>query len=772
VRKAIKYVLYAAGGVLGLLVAAAIVLTLVFDPNQFKPEIEKLAREATQRTLKLEGKLGLSFFPSLGVSLGKASLSEHRSDKRFASVESGRISVALLPLFRGEAVVDEVRIAGLRATVVRGRDGRMNIDDLLAPSPAASGPRRGSQAPPAAAGAAPPLRFDISGVRIERASLGYRDERSRQELAIEDLDIRTGRIANDVPGAVHLSATIRGKNPELDAKVEFSGDYRFNLERQTFSLSGVDATVAGRAAGIEGLSAKVKGGFTGDAAKGRFGASGVSVAVKGALGKDAFEGSVSAPKLALDGEKTSGETVSAEFKLRGAERAAEANVKVAGFAGSAKAISLSSVAIGFDARAGDAALKGNVATPVRANPGAGVYELARISGTITASSPALPQKTLTLPLSGSVRADLNKEVVAADLAGKLDESNLKIKLGLNRFSSPHYAFDVNVDRLDVDRYLPPKSRGAEAGGVPGPASQTDTPVDLAGLKGLSVDGRLGIGALTVQRVRLADVSAPLRIANGRLEVSPHSAKLYGGSVTGALSLDASGNRVSIKESLRKVAAGPLVKDLLERDLIEGRGDIALDLTAAGATVNAMKKSLAGSARISFVDGAVKGINLAETLRKAKAALGSKSAQQQRADKSQKTDFSELRASFAVKNGVAHNDDLAVKSPFFRIGGAGDIDIGNSAIDYTARASVVATAKGQGGADLSDIAGVTVPVRIVGPFDALKFEVDYAAAVREKAKAKLKEKLEDKLKSRLPAGGEGAQSLEDKAKERLRKLFRR
>ena len=66
------------------------------------------------------------------------------------------------------------------------------------------------------------------------------------------------------------------------------------------------------------------------------------------------------------------------------------------------------------------------------------------------------------------------------------------------------------------------------------------------------------------------------------------------------------------------------------------------------------------------------------------------------------------------------------------------------------------------------AGVTVPVRIVGPFDALKFEVDYAAALREKAKGKLRERLE----RAKPSGGAGAGSLEDKAKEKLRKLFRR
>lgn len=769
-KKLVKYVLYAAGAVALLLVAAAIALALVFDPNRFKPEIEAAARDATGRTLRLEGKLGLAYFPSLGVSLGKTTLSEHKSDRQFASVESGKISVALLPLFRGEAVVDSVRVTGLRAEIVRGQDGRMNIDDLLQPAPAerAGAPPPRPPAGRAEAGAAPPLRFDISGVRVERASLTYRDVRARREFVIEGLDLRTGRIANDTPGSLRVSATVRGKNPALDAKIELKGDYRFNLEKQTFALSALDLDARGSAAGLEGIAAVARGAFTADAIGGAFSASNVAVAIKGTLGKDALEAELSAPKLVLEGEKARSDTLSVDLKLKGAERAGDAKIRIAGIAGSAKVLSISSLAVELDARAGDAGLKGSVSTPVRANLAAGVYELPKIAATFAASSPALPQKSVTVNATGSAQADVNRESAAAELAAKLDESSMQAKLGISGFSSPRYTFDVSVDRLDVDRYLPPKpaARGSEAPtGTAGPAA--DTPVDLAVLKGLAVDGRLGIGALTVNRLKLANVRTPLRIAGGRLEMNPHSAKLYGGTISGALALEATGNRVALKESLQNVSVGPLVRDLLERDLIEGRGDIALDLATTGATVNAMKKSLAGSARVSFVDGAVKGINLAEAVRKAKAALGSQSAQQQLADKTQQTDFSELRASFTVKNGVAHNEDLAVKSPYFRIGGRGDVDIGNSTLDYTVDASVVTTARGQGGGELADLSGLTVPVRIKGPFDALKYEVNYGAALREKAKTR----LEERIKRELPAGS-GGDALEERAKERLRKLFKR
>jgi AsmA protein len=161
----------------------------------------------------------------------------------------------------------------------------------------------------------------------------------------------------------------------------------------------------------------------------------------------------------------------------------------------------------------------------------------------------------------------------------------------------------------------------------------------------------------------------------------------------------------------------------------------------------MKKSLAGAARVELKDGAIKGINLAESFRRTKAALGSQEARAE-ASQEQKTDFSEMSASFAIKNGVAHNEDLDAKSPLFRIGGRGDIDIGNSTIDYLTKVTVVATAQGQGGADLGELSGLTVPVHLAGPFDALKYQVDYAAVRSQFIKSKTTDRVRDKLKGLL------------------------
>jgi AsmA protein len=250
------------------------------------------------------------------------------------------------------------------------------------------------------------------------------------------------------------------------------------------------------------------------------------------------------------------------------------------------------------------------------------------------------------------------------------------------------------------------------------------------------------------------VRAEVKAANGRADIAPHSANLYEGKVAGALSLQADGNRIALKENLTGISIGPLIKDVAQKDMLEGRGNIALDVNAAGPTVEAMKRALAGTARVELKDGAYKGFNLAEALRKAKAVFGSKD-EKAAADQTKQTDFSEMSASFTIKNGVAHNEDLEVKAPLFRVGGKGDIDIGKSRLDYTTNATVVSTTKGQGGAELESLSGLTVPVQLSGPFDDVKYKVDYGAIAgdlaKSKAGAQVKEKIEqnrDKIEERL------------------------
>src|SRR5262245_37369161 len=189
-RKPLKYGLLGLGAVAILLVGAVAVFALTFDPNKYKGQVEAAVKEKTGRTLKLAGNLELAFWPSLGAKVAGVTLSEKGGAAEFLSLESAQVSVAVMPLLRGAAVVDGVRVAGLKASVVKDKQGKFNFDDLLADD----GRKRPAPAPAEKGGGAP-VAFDIASVRVERSSVSYRDLASGQELALSDIDLSTGRVA-------------------------------------------------------------------------------------------------------------------------------------------------------------------------------------------------------------------------------------------------------------------------------------------------------------------------------------------------------------------------------------------------------------------------------------------------------------------------------------------------------------------------------------------------------------------------------------------------
>lgn len=740
--KAIKLTLYVFAGLLVLLVLAVAVFAMTFDPNRYKGQIESLVKEKTGRTLHLAGNLEVAVWPSLGAKVNGVTLSERASDQPFVALDSAHASVALMPLFAGSVVVDGIRVSGLKASVVKNKDGTFNFSDLLQPEEKTGGEKPEQKAGQRKEQGGQAVAFDIAGIHIDRSAVSYRDLATGQELALSELKLDTGRIAQQADGKLALHAAVKGKTPDVDVKVDVGGDYKFDLPAKAFSVSKLDARVNGAAAGIRNLAVAAKGDVAANPDKSEYHVKGFTLDAKGAMPDQSFEAKLSAPQVDIAADKAQGGTISAEAKLKQAAREIQAALQLSGVEGSAKAL----------------------AVP-------------KFTADIAMSGEGVPQKSVKIPVSGSLRADLEKQTLSADLTSKFDESNIQAKVGLAKFSPPAYLFDVNVDKLNVDRYFPPEQKPAAASPsaekpAKKPAAEADTPVDLSALKELNASGRLQVGSLQARGIKVANLKAEVKAANGRLDVAPHSASLYEGSVAGALSAQADG-RVAIKESLSGVAIGPLLRDVAQKDILEGKGNVALDVTAAGKSVNAMKKALNGTARLQLKDGAIKGINIAEVLRKAKTALASQEAKAE-AREAQKTDFSEMSASFTIKNGVAHNEDLDVKAPLFRISGKGDVDIGNSTIDYVTKATVVATTKGQGGAELSQLAGLTVPVQLSGPLDDMKYKVDYGAVARDAVKSRIGEKLKESLGSRLgggkpPAGeaGQGGSSL-----DKLKGLFGR
>ena len=623
--KLIKYTLFVFGGLVILIGAVLAYIAATFDPNQYKPQIVQAVKERTQRTLKLEGDIGLSFWPGIGAKIGKASLSERTSDREFAAVEEVRVALKLMPLLSRQAVVDTVRIKGLRVNLVKSKDGKLNVDDLAGP-PAAKGA-------PGPKDAGSGFRVDVAGVDLENATIAYTDEAAGTKVTLSKVNLKTARIAPGVSGRIELSFHAQGDKPKLDLQAALKARLTFDPAQRSVALEDLALEAKGAAADMKNLAFKATGGAT------------------------------------IDGAK---------------ERA------------------------------------------------------------------------------------------QAQLAGKLADSSFKARLGVEGFAAPAIRFDVEVDQLDVDRYLARAPAGAKQ--KPAAEGGPEQRFDLSGLRALRADGALKIGALKANNVKGTNVQLALKANGGRVALDPVTADFYQGKLASAITINAAPATptFAVRHRFNGISVGPLVKDLADSDIIEGKGDVAADVTSQGNTVSALKKALNGAASLKLADGALKGIDIAGSIRAAKAKLGAlRGEQAQAADSKARTDFSELTATFKIANGVARNNDLDMKSPLLRVGGAGEINIGADSLDYLVKATIVGTSKGQGGRDVEDLRGVTVPVRVSGPLAAPSYKLDFGRAATDTAKQRLTDELQKRLGGGAAKDGAGKDAAKSgSTRDALRGLFGR
>jgi AsmA protein len=822
----VKYAAIALAAVVLLLVLGVAILAATIDLNDYRPQIIQLVKERTGRDLTI-GDIGLKLFPKIGAQLKQVSLAARGGGGEFAGVDQAQVYVALLPLLTRQVVVDEIRVDGLRANLVKHADGTTNFDDLLKPggeAPATPEPKAEPRKP---------VRLDVKGIAVTNARIAWKDESSGNDATVNLAELTTGRVTENRPIDLRLVADVQGAQPKLAVHTQLTGTLDFDLKEQRFGLTGMRLSLNGAALDFTGIdvsaSADVQSAaqrisvsklaLTGKAARGSdrydvkldaptlessgqalriegltLTASGnvagmqltdstlkvpalnanlgesrlllerLTLAARAKTASDALTVELSAPKLDLTPAQATGESAVLSAKVDGPQRKGDVSLRLAGVEGSSKALRIGTLTLAVDLQQQDNAIKGELKTPLTGNLETRVFELPKLAGAFTVTSSAIPQKTVQVPLNGAVRADVGKQRVAADLTTRFDESNIKAKAGVNGFAKPAYDFDVAIDKLNVDRYLSPQPKSAARGGEekaaggqpqkPGAGAEPEKPIDLSALKPLNLAGSLRVGQLQANNVKASNVRMDLRARDGHLTVDPLAANLYQGAAKGSLSVDANANRFVIKQNLAGVAIGPLLRDAADKDILEGKGSVLLDITTHGNVVSALKQALNGSARIELRDGAVKGVDLAGAVRRVKAAFGAGDVEGSGGAK-QQTDFSELTASFAVKNGIAHNEDLNLKSPFLRVTGSGDVNIPRGTLDYVVKTAVVGTMAGQGGRDVAELKGLTIPVRLSGPFDQLKYKVELS----QMARAASKEQLEA-----------GREALKGAAQEKLQELL--
>ncbi|MGD9217612.1 MAG: AsmA family protein [Desulfobacteraceae bacterium] len=366
-------------------------------------------------------------------------------------------------------------------------------------------------------------------------------------------------------------------------------------------------------------------------------------------------------------------------------------------------------------------------------------------------------------LSFSLKADGSARNVSISQGRMtLDDTRIEFSAQAKEFDKPNLTVKMDLDRIDLDRYLPAAKDEKEPSPEPSSPSETQ-PTDYAPLRKLVMDARFQIGELKVKNIQIRNMAMTATAKNGIIAMNPLKLDLYQGNITGTSTLDVQQDtpRTAVDISLAGIQSGPLIKDMLDKEMIEGAMTAAVGLKFKGDQPGQIRQSLNGQGSLKFNDGAIVGIDLAGMVRNVQTAfgVGAKPAQKPR------TDFAELVLPFTITQGLFKTDNTKMTSPLLRVQAAGTADLPSEAIDMRIVPKFVATIKGQG--DTEKRSGLAVPVLVSGNFSKPKFTPDLKALLNQKIGQPLPDK--EALKKLVPTEESVKKQVEDKAKELLKGL---
>lgn len=262
-----------------LLIAVAVLVVLI-DPNDYKAELQDVARKQNI-DLKLQGDLSWQLWPSLGIEVGKISatpltpynMPQNKMARRpLAEIEHLSASVQVMPLFKGRIAIDGIVVDQAHFSLRVDHQGRGNWQlaqqtpqkvlqtqqtaSKAAQSLADQQPASASAATPAESASAKPLELAIDSIELRQISADYTDLQKDQKLSLQQLNIIIKQFNNsDQPFSLQLdwqtaindkaNQAVIDNRGELSTTMTLSQDF----SRYSFASTALNTELSGKAAG-------------------------------------------------------------------------------------------------------------------------------------------------------------------------------------------------------------------------------------------------------------------------------------------------------------------------------------------------------------------------------------------------------------------------------------------------------------------------------------------------------------------------------------------
>ena len=730
-------------GLLLIIVAAGFALTHLFDPNDYKDEIRQIARDKAHIELTLNGDIGWSLFPWLGLELHDASVATMvKPTEPYADLQMLGLSVRVLPLLRREVQMSDVRVEGLNLRLNRDKEGHGNWEDI-GKLPATAGTDT-TGTPPAATEPAPetgtvaekppqPIRLDIDSLTVNNARVEYTDERTGKSFSAESIQLSTGAVHDSVNIPLKLTAFLSANQPALRVRTELNGELRIARALQRYQFEDM----------------RLSGEVTGDPLQGKavtFSAQGQLVLDKAANVAEWTGIKVSANQLRALGE----------LKINDLDKTPQ--------------------------------VSGGISIAQ--------FDLAKFVDSIGQKLPAMAEGSLSKVELVSRLAATPTSLALDDLNLKVDDSTFSGRIAVEDFAKQSLRAVLKADTFNVDRYLPPKSaeansatqvRQAEvasteadamvgAGSTPLPPAPTkdawssERLLPVERLSKLDVDADLTFGQLTLQKLPIHNAALKATGQGGLLTLANLRGDLYEGNfeTTGTLDVRQPVPALNLQTKISRVPAEKILESQGKNPPVKGLVTLNSNLTGNGNSQKALIETLNGNASFVINNGVLLNANLEQQLCKGIATLNRKTLSGEPRGKD--TPFQELKGNLTLRNGVASNPDLKVRIPGMTVKGDGDIDLRVLGMDY--RVGIIVegdtSAMPDPACQVGDkFVGIEWPLRCRGPLElgakACRVDNERMSQVATKlAGDRISEKIDEKWGDKV----------DPKLKDALKGLFKR
>ena len=360
-----------------------------------------------------------------------------------------------------------------------------------------------------------------------------------------------------------------------------------------------------------------------------------------------------------------------------------------------------------------------------------------------------PPETADPVALSSVTVDATAEVTPtaielSNVAIKMDDTSFTGTLSVPTTATGFYQFDLAGDSIELARYMEPADE--TQGSADAAIAPIEIPADL--IKPLNARGKFTLGRASLGNIVLENVNFGVNSSNGKMRIFPISSQLFGGSYNGDVRIDVSGSTpaLSLNEKIAGVDLAKLAKAMFDQDNVTGGIDGSFTLAGNGKDMDAIQRDLSGNMSLELTDGTYAGTDVWYEIRRARAML--KGEQPPEPVLPAKTEFSTVRISGVVTDGIMRSNDLFAELPFMRLTGGGQVDIPAGTVDYSLTARILERPEFLSDAtpeELDEFTEAVIPLKISGPLESPSIQPDLEKFLQKRVEDEIKEQLKDKLK---------------------------